>query len=249
LFDLTGKTAVVTGGGSGFGEAAAYALAIAGAEVVIGDVGLERAEKVAESLSGHGYRCEARYLDVADSKSVDDLMAFTADHFGKIDILFSNAGILMDQRIEQITDNDWRKLMSINLDGAFYCCRSVLEYMKKNHYGKIVITSSNGGKMSHPTASVSYIASKGALLSFTRHLANQVGQFGITVNAVAPGTSLTPLVAHRGEETLKAIAKKIPMLRLGRAEEIAGAVVYLASDCSNFVTGEIIDINGGLYID
>jgi 3-oxoacyl-[acyl-carrier protein] reductase len=121
--------------------------------------------------------------------------------------------------------------------------------MQKKNYGKIIITSSVGGKMSHPTAGVHYISSKGALLAFTRHFANQVGQYGITVNAIAPGTTETPLIKHRNDEIKKAIAKKIPMLRLGYAQEMAGAVLFLASDCSGFVTGEIMDINGGLYID
>jgi len=248
LFDLSGKIAIVTGGSSGIGEASAYGLAIAGATVIIGARNTERTEKVASALKEKGYSCEACQVDVAVSASVEALIENTVKKYGRIDILFSNAGILLDQTLDQITDADWEHTMAVNVSGAFYCCRSVLQYMKKQHYGKIIITSSVGGKMSHPTAGLHYISSKGALLAFTRHFANQVSQYGITVNAIAPGTTMTPMIQHRSDEIKKAIAQKIPMLRLGNPQELAGAVVYLASDCSNYITGEIIDVNGGLYI-
>lgn len=249
MFDLSGKIAVVTGGASGIGEASAYGLAIAGAAVIIGDRNLEGAQKVAASINNKGYLCEAYQVDITDSSSVDTFTEYISEKYHKLDILFSNAGILLDQTLDQITDADWEKTMSTNLNGTFNCCRSVLKYMKSQKYGKIIITASVGGKMSHPTAGLHYISSKGALLAFTRHLANQISQYGITVNAIAPGTTVTPLIRHRSDEAKKAISQKIPMLRLGYPQEMAGAVVYLASDCSNYITGEIVDINGGLYID
>lgn len=249
MFDLNDKIAFITGGSSGIGEASAYGLAMAGATVIIGDIRIEAAEKVACALKTRGYMVEAVQVDVSSSTSVNDVIEDIAARYGRLDILFSNAGILLDQTIEQITDRDWDRTMSVNVNGAFFCCRAALKYMKEQGYGKIIITSSVGGKMSHPTAGVHYISSKGALLSFTRHLANQVGQYGITVNAIAPGTTETPLISHRSEGLKKEIAAKIPLLRLGSPEELAGAVLFFASDCSNYITGEIMDVNGGLYID
>lgn len=249
MYDLTGSVAVVTGGASGIGEAAVWGLALAGASVVIGDLRLDTAQAVAERLRALGCKAEARQVDVTSSSSVNALMAGTAETYGRLDILFSNAGILSDLSMEQITDEEWQRMLSVNVNGAFYCCRAALPYMKQQGRGKIILTSSVGGKMSHPTAGVHYISSKGALLSFTRHLANQVGPFGITVNAIAPGTTETPMIAHRGSELKRQIARKIPMGRLGRPEELAGAVLFLASDRSDYLTGEIVDINGGLYID
>lgn len=249
LFDLTGKIAIITGGSSGIGEASAYGLAVAGATVVVGGRNMEQAQKIAASLVERGYSCEAYRVDVTDSLSVDAFVRYAAEKYGRLDILFSNAGILKDKAVEQITDADWDKTMSTNVNGTFYCCRSALKYMKKQRYGKIIITSSIGGKMTHPAPGVDYTASKGALLAFTRHLANQVSQYGITVNAIAPGSVMTPMIRHRSEEQHKDVARKIPMLRLGSPQEVAGSVIYLASDCSDFITGEILDINGGLYID
>ena len=249
MYDLTGKTAVITGGSSGIGEAAAYALAVAGAHVVIGDISEDRALVVANAINKAGYSCEARYVDVTDERSVDSLIDGTVHSNNCIDILFSNAGILLDQKFEEITSADWKKVMDVNVTGTFYACRAAIRHMKQRKYGKIIITSSVGGKMSHPTAGVHYISSKGALMAFTRHLANQVGQYGINVNSIAPGTTMTPMIAHRGEKVFKAISDKIPMGRLGASHEMAGAVLYLSSDQSSFITGEIVDVNGGLYID
>lgn len=249
MFDLTGKIAVITGGGSGIGEASAYAMAAAGATVVIGDRNLEKAQEVARAIGSHGCIVEAVQMDVADQTSVDRMMADVVERYGRLDILFSNAGILLDQSLDEITREQWQKTMEINVDGAFYCCKAAYGYMKQQHYGKIIITSSVGGKMSHPTAGVHYISSKGALLAFTRHFANQVSQYGITVNAIAPGTTETPLIGGRSPELKKAIAQKIPMGRLGQARELAGAVLFLASDDSAYLTGEIVDVNGGLYMD
>lgn len=249
LFDLTGKIAIVTGGSSGIGETAAYALAVAGAAVIVCGRNMERTEKVATSLTERGYTCEAYGIDVSDSAAVDALTEYTVKKYGRLDILFSNAGIFSDKAIEQIMDGDWEKTMTTNVSSAFYCCRSALKYMKKQHYGKIIITSSIGGKMTHPFPGVDYTSSKGALLAFVRHLANQASQYGITVNAIAPGSIMTPLILHRTEEQHRTVAQKIPMRRIGDPQEVAGSVVYLASDCSDFITGEIMDINGGLYID
>lgn len=249
MFDLKGKIALIIGGASGIGEASAYSLALAGATVIIGDIKADMAEMVASALREKDCRAEAIQVDVSSSLSVNTIVDDIAVRYGRLDILFSNAGILLDQTIDQITDEDWNKTMSINLNGAFFCCRAALRYMRKQGYGKIIITSSVGGKMSHPTAGVHYISSKGALLAFTRHFANQVGQYGITVNAIAPGTTETPMIGHRSEELKQQIAAKIPLLRLGRPEEMAGAVLFLASDNSDYITGEIMDINGGLYVD
>lgn len=249
MYNLTGKTAIVTGGSSGIGEAASYALAIAGAHVIILDLNFDKSKVIMDQLKSANYLCDAYQLDVTNEKSVRSLFDKIAEDYGKIDILFSNAGILLDQTFDVITEDDWKKTFDVNVNGTFYCCKEAIRHMKVNKSGRIIITSSVGGKMSHPTAGVHYISSKGALMAFTRHLANQVGVFGINVNAIAPGTTDTPMIAHRGESVKKAISDKIPMKRLGLAYEMAGSVLFLASEESSFISGEIMDINGGLYID
>jgi 3-oxoacyl-[acyl-carrier protein] reductase len=249
MFDLKDKIAIVTGGSKGIGKAIVCALASARATVIIADVDEENGQKICKELSAHGLHAEIVKTDVTDSSSVEALMAYIVNKYGKIDVLVNNAGILGDASITEISDADWNKLMAVNLAGAFYCCRAAVRHMQEQRKGKIINIGSAGGKQGFPLAGVHYCASKGAIMAMTRQLALQVSPQGIHVNAVAPGTTETEMIKNRTEERKKHIIRRIPVGRMGRPEDTAAAVLFLASEASDYMTGETIDVNGGLYMD
>lgn len=249
MFDLTSKIIVVTGGGGGIGKAVSCAVASLGATAVIADINLGAAALLAKELTDLKLSAVAVENDVSKSAAVRSMLEQVVKDFGRLDVIVNNAGILGDADILDITDDEWRRFMSIDLDGVFYCSREAVRIMKKQGYGKIIGMASVGGKIGFPFAGVHYCAAKGAIMAFTRQLALQVGKYGIQVNAVAPGTTMTELVKHRGEERLKYIASRFPVGRMGMPEETAAAVAFLASDAAGFITGETIDVNGGLYMD
>lgn len=249
MFDLKGDIAIVTGGSKGIGKAIVYALAVAGAVVVIADIDEENGKSICKELSGNGFQAEIIKTDVTNSKSIDELMNYTVDKYGKVDILVNNAGILGDAVITEISDETWDTLMGVNLTGAFYCCRAAVHHMLGKGKGKIINVASVGGKQGIYLAGVHYAASKGALLALTRHLAMQVSPKGIYVNAVAPGTTETEMIKNRSEEKKKYIISRIPVGRMGKPEDTAAAVLFLASKAGDYITGETIDVNGGLYMD
>lgn len=249
MFDLKGEIAIITGGSKGIGKAIVYALAVAGATVVIADIDEDNGIHICNELSGSGFQAEIVKTDVTDSKSVDSLVHYTVNKYGKVDILVNNAGILGDAPITEISDEDWDTLMRINLTGAFYCCRAAVRHMLEKRKGKIINIASAGGKQGFPLAGVHYCASKGGIMALTRQLALQVSPQGIHVNAVAPGTTETEMIKNRSEEKRQFIINKIPVGRMGRPEDTAAAVLFLASKAGDYITGETIDVNGGLYMD
>ncbi|MBZ4646764.1 MAG: 3-oxoacyl-[acyl-carrier protein] reductase [Petroclostridium sp.] len=249
MFDLKGDIAIVTGGSKGIGKAIVCALASAGATVIIADIDESSGQQICDELSANGLQAEMAKTDITDSKSVEALMDYTVKKYGKIDILVNNAGILGDASITEISDEDWDRLMAVNLTGAFYCCRAAVRHMLGKRKGKIINIASTGGKQGFPLAGVHYCASKGAIMALTRQLALQVSPQGIHVNAVAPGTTETEMIKNRSEEKKKFIISRIPMGRMGRPEDTAAAVVFLASKAGDYITGETIDVNGGLYMD
>lgn len=249
MFDLKGDIAIVTGGSKGIGKAIVCALASAGATVIIADIDESSGQQICDELSANGLQAEMAKTDITDSKSVEALMDYTVKKYGKIDILVNNAGILGDASITEISDEDWDRLMAVNLTGVFYCCRAAVRHMLGKRKGKIINIASTGGKQGFPLAGVHYCASKGAIMALTRQLALQVSPQGIHVNAVAPGTTETEMIKNRSEEKKKFIISRIPMGRMGRPEDTAAAVVFLASKAGDYITGETIDVNGGLYMD
>lgn len=249
LFDLNGKVAVVTGGSKGIGKAIVYALAVSGASVIIADIDEENGLKNSLELTSKGFDAEVIKTDIADSTSVDHLMDQVAKKFGKIDILVNNAGILGDAFVENIDNNDWDWLMRVNLTGTFFCCRAVVRYMMKQNSGKIINIGSTGGKQGFPIAGVHYCASKGGIMSLSRQLALQLSPYGIQVNSVAPSTTETEMIKNRSVDKKNYIISHIPLGRMGRPEDTAAAVLFLASEAGNYITGETIDVNGGLYMD
>ena len=248
MFDLTSKIVVITGGGAGIGKAISCAVAALGATAVIADKNSVAASALAKELTALGLHAKSIQADVSQSSSVEKLLTGVAKDFGRLDVIVNNAGILGDADILDITDDEWRRFMSVDLDGVFYCCREAVRIMKEQGFGKIINIASAGGKLAFPFAGVHYCAAKGAVMALTRQLALQVSKYGILVNAVAPGTTQTEMIKHRSQETLNYIYNRIPVGRLGRPEETAAAVVFLASNASDYITGETIDVNGGLYM-
>lgn len=249
MFDLKGKTALVTGGASGIGKAIVTALCALGASIVIADVSEAAALALCKELKDESCVADFINTDVSDSKSVKAAVGYAAEKYRKLDIMVNDAGLLSDKRIWEITDAEWRRLMNVNLDGVFYCCREAVIHMKENGGGKIINIASAGGKLGFPYAGVHYCASKGGVMALTRQLASQVAGYGIRVNAVAPGTTATRLIENRPLDKVEYIINKLPLRRLGTPQDTAAAVALLASDSSNYMTGETIDVNGGLYLD
>ena len=248
MFDLAGEIAVVTGGANGIGEAIVYALSVAGAHVIAADVDVDSGRRICAHLRSEGYAADTVRTDVTDSQSVGDLITSVVEKYGAIDILVNNAGRLHDADITAISDQDWAASLAINLTGVFYCCRAVLPHMRKAKRGKIINIAAADARQAYPLAGVDYCAANGGVMALTRQLALQASPHGITVNAVAPGATDTAMLRSRTEADRKYMVGKIPVGRLGTPEDTAGAVLYLASRGGDYVLGETIDVNGGLYL-
>ncbi len=248
MFDLTGRTAVVTGAAKGIGASIACALAAQGAAVVVADIDETAARAYAAALENEGLEASAFCADVASSVEADALIAFAVSTYGSVDILCNNAGILRDCGIDDIDDAEWRRLMGVNLDGVFYCSRAALRHMVPRRRGRIINTASTGGLLGFPFAGVHYCASKGAVMAFTRQLAYQHAGDNILINAIAPGLTDTGMVAQRTPEQMEFIRSKLIAGTKGKPCDTASAVLFLASDEASFITGETLTINGGLYM-
>jgi 3-oxoacyl-[acyl-carrier protein] reductase len=249
LFDLEGKTAIVTGGAQGIGAAISCGLAARGAQVIVGDIKKDSAEAFCHELCSMGLTAVPFSVDVGDSRQADALIAFAVEKFGKLDILCNNAGILRDCLITDLDDAEWKRIMDVNLDGVFYCSRAAIRHMVPQKSGKIINTASTGGKLGFPFAGVHYCASKGAVMAFTRQLAYQHAGDNIQVNAIAPGLTDTGMVAERTQKQMKFIRSKLITGRKGRPVDPASAVLFLASSEADFITGETINVNAGLFMD
>jgi NAD(P)-dependent dehydrogenase (short-subunit alcohol dehydrogenase family) len=253
---LENRVAVITGGAKGIGKAISLKFAEEGCDIVVNAMHIEGAEKVAEEVKKLGRRSLAIAADVADTAQVNDMIDRTVKEFGKIDILVNNAGGISEATggaIESTTDEDWNRIIGINLTGQFLCCRAVIPHMKKNGYGKIVNVSSMGAI--HPPAPiVHYHSAKGGVLGLTINLAYELRQENITVNAILPGPILSEffnkmldsISEEEGKAFFNMLDNKVPMHRMGKPEEIAGVALFLASDMSSYVTGEAINVGGGL---
>jgi len=245
--ELNGKTAVVTGGAGGMGVAAARALLDGGAAVALVDLDALRIDSVVRFLKG---KTAAVSCDVSDPASVRSAAARVAQELGPVDILVNNAGILSNNKAEATGDDEWRRVMAANLDGAFYWSRAVLPGMKARKWGRIVNVASLAAKTGGLTAGTSYAASKGALSSLTFSLARESAAHGVTVNAIAPAYVRTPMVTEQlNEEQRRVLMAQIPVGRFCEPEEFAHAVRFLVSPLSGFITGEVLDMNGGLHMD
>jgi len=242
MFELTGQTAIVTGAGTGIGEVIAQRLTAAGARVAVADIDGDAASAVARKLGGGAF---ALTLDVTKTSQVAATIAKVIEIAGSLEILVNNAGIAgRAAPIWEQTDEDWHRVMDLNINGPFYLCRAVLPHMRAKGYGRIVNIASIAGKEGNPNM-VAYSASKAAIIGLTKSIAKEVAAEGICINAVAPAVIRTKILDQLTLAQVDYMVQRIPMKRTGQPEEVAAVVHFLASrDCS-FVTGQCYDVSGG----
>ena len=245
--DLKGKAALVTGGSRGIGRAIALAFAKAGANVSLCARDLTQVERVAEEARALGVEALAVKADIAYSAEVEALIQACLGKFGRLDILVNNAGIVKDALVVRMKDEDWDRVLEVNLKGAFYSIRSALKPMMKQRGGRIINIASVVGVMGN-VGQANYVAAKAGLIGFTKAVAREVAAWGITVNAVAPGFIETDMVASLPEKVRQAYLEQIPLKRLGSPEEVAAVVCFLASDAASYITGQVIHVNGGMWM-
>ncbi|MGD9505165.1 MAG: SDR family oxidoreductase [Syntrophobacteraceae bacterium] len=249
LFDLTGKVAMVSGGGDGIGQAMATALADAGARVVVFSRRLEKCEAVAHAIEAAGGRALAFQCDVNREGDVDAVLEKTLGEFGQVDVLVNNSGRTWGASPEDMKFEDWLKVIDLNVNALFRCTQAVGKEMIKRRSGKIISISSYAGSRGGDPAylnAIAYNTSKGAVNAFTRDLAIKWARYDINVNAIAPGWFPTKMTKWTFDNAGEALLADVPMKRYGRMEDIMGAVVFLASPASDYMTGQIIAVDGGL---
>lgn len=249
---LENKVAIITGGGGGLGTVFAKTLAMEGAKIAMTDISDAAFKNAIEVMEDIGADYSTYVLDVTNKEQVNNVMAKIYEKYGKIDILVNVAGgsLYTPKELEKIEEKHWDLVLDVNLKGTFLCCQAVVPYMEKQKYGKIINMSSIGGRTPSLVTGVAYAAAKGGVIAFTRRLAKEVGERGINVNAIAPGTVLSGERMIQSWELMKEIERddilrSIPLGRLSTAEEQANVVLFLASELSSYMTGAIIDINGG----
>ena len=248
MFSLDGRVAIVTGGFRGIGRALGVTLGRAGAHVVVADVLDETVGKEAvAAIEQGGAKAELLRCDVTDSKAVDE--AFTGVHkrLGRIDILVNNAGIARDQLLMRVSDEDIQRTFAVNVTGAIYCARAAIRPMMRAKHGRIINLASVVAELGNPGQTV-YGASKAALIGLTKTLAREYASRGVTVNAVAPGFIDTDMTRNLPEDAKRYMLGQIPLARIGSPEDVAAAVLFLCSEEAGYITGQVLRVNGGMYV-
>jgi len=244
---LAGKVALVTGAAQGIGKAVALLLARNGADIAVSDINLEKAAETAKEIEAMGRKAMAIKVDVANSGDVERMVQTILERFGQIDVLVNNAGIARDKLILRMTEEDWDAVLDINLKGTFNCTKAVVRHMSRQRSGKIVNIASVVGEMGN-AGQANYSASKAGVIGFTKTIAREFAQRGINVNAIAPGYIQTPMTEALPEKAKEELKNMIPLERLGQPEDVAEAVLFLVSDASDYITGQVLNVNGGIYM-
>ncbi|MBI5194047.1 MAG: 3-oxoacyl-[acyl-carrier-protein] reductase [Nitrospirae bacterium] len=245
---LNGKVAFVTGASRGIGKAIALTLAGAGADVAGVDVNIDELKTSMDELAkATGKRAFSLHADVGDYGSVETAVNDAVKALGRVDILVNNAGITKDNLLMRMNNDEWDRVIRINLTGTFNCTKAVIRGMVKNRSGRIISIASIVAEMGNP-GQANYAASKAGIIGFTKTIAREYANRGITANAIAPGFIETDMTRALSEDVRKGLIAQIPMSRLGTPEDVANAVKFLASDDASYITGQVIHINGGMYM-
>ncbi len=243
-----GRVALITGSGSGMGQAYAEVLSQRGCDIVINDVNEESARETARRVEANGRQAMVEIADVRNSAAVNAMVSRVVERFGKVDILFNNAGVGQHLPLEKITDELWDRMLRVHVYGSFHCARAVVPHMKAQQYGKIVNISSTWGLVGWENA-LHYCTAKAAILGFTKSLAKELAPWKINVNAIAPGGVLTPMpIKVQGMEKIRAKYERVPLKRWADPIEIGYLGAFLVSDEASFITGQVVSSNGGEII-
>ena len=245
--ELKDKVALVTGGGQGIGQVIGDNLAKSGAHVVLGDINLENAEKSAKAILANGGSASAILLNVADPENVKEVFDSIVKEFKPLDILVNNAGITKDGLFVRMKEDDWDRVLAVNLKGSFLCGQQAAKQMMKQRQGAIVNIASIVGVMGN-AGQANYSASKAGLIGLTKTMARELAPRNITVNAVAPGFIDTEMTRVLDEKIRDKLIEQIPLSRLGLSDDIAHSVAFLVSDRSSYITGQVMNINGGMLM-
>ncbi len=247
MISLSGKTAFITGSAQGIGKAIALKMAEAGASIVIGDVNQEKIDTTVQEFTEKGYSCFGKLCDVTSPESVESLVKAAQEKFGKIDILVNNAGITQDTLFMRMDADKWNRVLEVNLTGAFHTTKAVIRDMAKNRFGRVINISSVVGVIGN-VGQANYAASKAGMIGFTKSIAKEYASRNITANAVAPGFIETGMTHVLTEEVKEEFFRSIPLKRMGSPDDVAHAVVFLASDNAAYITGQVIHVDGGMVM-
>ena len=247
MFNLEDKVALVTGSARGLGQAIAIKLAKSGASIALCDLNKEWLSETKSMVEDIGSKVICYQLDVSDSESVNSSIKIIEDDFGKIDILVNNAGITKDNLLIRMSEDDWNAVLNVNLNGVFLCTKAVMRGMAKRRTGTIVNIASVIGLMGNP-GQANYAASKGGVIAFSKTVAKELASRNIRCNAIAPGFIRTAMTDALDEEVQEKMKELIPLNRFGEPEDIANVVLFLASDASSYVTGQVVSTCGGMVM-
>lgn len=242
-----GKIAVITGASRGIGRSIALALAAQGATIVAVDMDQAATDAVVEELQAAGAKALAVVGNVTVPADVERMIDAATEAFGRVDVLINNAGITRDGLLMRMKDEDWDAVLNVNLKGAFLCTRAAFKVMSKQRYGRIINIASVVGQMGN-AGQANYCASKAGLIGLTKSNAREMAKRNITVNAVAPGFIATAMTDALSDKVRAELTAQIPLERLGSADDISNAVVFLASEASGYITGHVLSVNGGMYM-